>query len=101
MFEDRWPTARSARRAEAAARAVAKVGVGFAPVGPHDRNDDALRDAIARFDGHGRGREVQHLDFDFISRPAIVRIDDADAVGNDETAFERRAAAREDAEEMP
>ena len=44
--------------------------------------DDALGDAVAAVDCHRRGRHVQHLDLHLVGRPAVVGVDDADAVGD-------------------
>jgi hypothetical protein len=59
-----------------------------------------LRQAVAAPDLHSLRREIQQGNLDLVSRPAIVRIDNADAVGDHQPALERRAAAREDPQEL-
>lgn len=59
-----------------------------------------MRETITGDNGDLRLGEIEHLNLDLVGRPAVVGIHDTDAVGNHQSAFERRAAAREDAEEI-
>jgi hypothetical protein len=71
------------------------------PDDARSREDDALRQAIAtlyRYVGVGH---IEQLDDDFIRWAAIIGVDDADAVRDDEAAFEWRAASGKDGKEMP
>src|ERR1041384_1768766 len=59
-----------------------------------------VRQASAGPHDDGPGGEVEDFDLDLVLRAAVVAVNDADAVGHHQSAFERRTAAREDAEEM-
>ena len=56
-------------------------------------------DPIAGTDFDRRGRDVDHRDLQLVARPAVVGVDDADAVGDHEAALERGAAAGEHGQE--
>ena len=44
--------------------------------------------------------DVDHLDLHLVGRAAVVGVDDADAVGDHQPALQRRAAARQDGQEV-
>src|SRR5215213_9574805 len=72
----------------------------FLPLHPGGGEDDALRQAVASANLDVCGREVQDLDHHFVCRPRVVGVDDADAVGDLETALERGAASGENRQAM-
>jgi len=62
-------------------RAGRRAGlVALLPLGTRDRDDQALRDPLACLDRHRFAGEVVDLDLDFVVRPAVVAIDQADPV---------------------
>src|SRR5438093_11795810 len=57
---------------------------------------DALRQAVAALNRHITIGHVEQLDHHLVRGPGVVGIDDADAVGHDQSALERGAASGED-----
>ena len=57
-----------------------------------------MRQAVAPPDVYRLVGDVQHLDHDLVLRAGIVRIDDADPVGDHQSALEWRAASGENRE---
>ena len=64
------------------------------------RQDDPLCQPVAALDVGVVLADVEQLDHDLVRGARIVRIDDADAVGDDETALEWRAASGENRQEI-
>ena len=67
--------------AEAAAGDLAKVPY-FLPADARRGEHNALGQAIAPLHLHFGATDIEHLDFDFVVRPAIIRIQHPDAVGH-------------------
>ena len=86
--------------AKSSARAVTQVRARFLPLGPHEGDEEPLRQPIATRDLHWTLREVDHLDLHLVSRTAVVGVDDANAVGHHQAALHRCAAARDDCEKV-
>ena len=59
-----------------------------------------MRQAVAAANRDRRGGEIQDLNLDLVGWAAVVRIDDANSVGDHQATLERRAATGEDAQEM-
>src|SRR6185436_5154623 len=96
----RRPTRRALRpRGSESPSRRTPCGFVLTPGRPHERQDDALREPIARLDGDRRRGEVDDFNLDLVVRTAVVRIDDADAIGHHQSPLERRATACEDSEE--
>jgi len=62
--------------------------------------DNTLGEPIAACHLYFRVGKVEHLHHDLVIWARIIRIDDADAVGDHQTALERRAASSEDTKEV-
>ena len=56
--------------------------------------------AITPLHLHFGATDVEHLDHHLVFRPAIVGIEDADAVGDDKSSLEWRAASGKNGQEM-
>ena len=80
--------------------ATARISVTSCQGHARGRQDDGLREAIATCDVHLRGRNIQDLHDHLVIRAGIVGIDHAHAVGNHESALERRAASGENTKEV-
>src|SRR5262245_16245126 len=70
------------------------------PAHPGSLQHDTLSQAVSPLDLHFRPCEIENLDHDFVLRSGIVGIHDADAVGDEQTALERRAASGENSQKM-
>jgi hypothetical protein len=70
------------------------------PAHPGSLQHDTLRQTVSPLDLHFRPCEIENLDHDFVLRSGIVGIHDADAIGNEQTALERRAASGENSQKM-
>src|SRR5262249_47297521 len=87
-------------RAEPASSDLSNL-VHFLPVDARRRQHDSLSNTVAAADGYVEIRHVQHLYHHLVLGSAVVRVDDAHAVGQDQTALEWHAASGEDGEEIP
>src|SRR5205807_9841778 len=85
--------------AEAAAGGLAEV-THFLPAHAGRGEHDALGQAVAPLHLHFGATDIEHLDLDLVFWAAIVRIDDADPVGDHQSALERRAASGKNGEEL-
>jgi len=85
--------------AEATAGDLAEV-LYFLPAHAGRGEDDALGQAIAPFHLHFGATDVEHLNQDLVIWAAIIGIEDADAVGDEKSALERRAASGKNGQEM-
>src|ERR1051325_12131572 len=85
--------------AEAAAGDLAEV-THFLPAHAGRGEHDALGQAIAPLHLHFGATDIEHLDPDLVIWAAIVRIDDADPIGDHQSALERRAASGKNGEEI-
>jgi hypothetical protein len=67
--------------AEAAAGDLAEVPY-FLPADARRGEHNALGQAIAPLHLHFGATDIEYLDFDFVVRPAIIRIEYPDAIGH-------------------
>ena len=85
--------------AEAAAGDLAEV-TDFLPAHAGRGEDNALGQAITPLHLHFGATDVEHLDLNLVFWAAIVRVEDADAVGHHQSALERGAASGKNGEEI-
>ena len=64
------------------------------------RQDDSLRQTVALLNLHLGSGEIEDLNHDFILRAGIVRVYDADAIGDEQPALEWRTASSENSKKM-
>ena len=85
--------------AEAAAGDLAEVS-NFLPAHAGRGEHNALGQAITPFHLYFGATDIEHLDPDLVIWAAIIGIEDADAVGDEKSALERRAASGKNGQEM-
>ena len=69
--------------------------VHLVPLYPWRGQHDALRQPVTPANLNVGAGEIQHLNHDFVGRPAIIGIDDADTIGHHQSALERGTASGE------
>src|SRR5688572_29902871 len=74
--------------------------VDFLPLYARRGQHDALRQPVTPADLNVGAGEIQHLNHHLVRRSAIIGIDDADAVGDHQSALERRAASGKNRQAM-
>src|SRR4029078_3547665 len=72
----------------------------FLPADARRGEHNALGQAIAPLHLHFGATDIEHLDFDFVVRPAITAIQHTDAIGHYQSALERSAASGKNGEEV-
>jgi hypothetical protein len=68
--------------------------VDFVPGDAHDGDENTLGDALAASDLHGLVAKIVDLNHQFVAITAVVLVDDADAVWDEQPFAARRAAAQ-------
>jgi len=59
-----------------------------------------LGQAVAPAHAHVGPRNIQHLDHDLVLGTVVIRVDDANPIGHDQSTLERAAASGENREEV-